>query len=314
MVGIARILAIFLCLFLSPQAATAEGLRPNILDPTYRHDRFETEPRDIMRDFRAYTTSFDSDDDDNGDGEPDILGIPQWVAQEIRRAKKSPESKKRPQAWFSEEELVEVGIAPKDASYAYPKKFRDAHPNWFDRGHLAQKYLAERMGADAAWNTHTVLNAVPQRSRFNSGPWLELECLTGAWANHFGKVWIVTGPVFLDGHPHQWIGEKSKSELSVAVPDALFKIVIREATNAPGITVLAFIYPQDDKSYAKGPWDHSLWLVSVDEVESLTGLDFLTALPAKEQAKLERKKASALWLREKSDFDSGCKRFAQDGD
>ena len=39
----------------------------------------------ILRHFEAFTSSFDSGDDDNGDGLPDTLGIPQWVAYEIRR-------------------------------------------------------------------------------------------------------------------------------------------------------------------------------------------------------------------------------------
>ena len=294
--------------------AYAQEPRPNVLDPSYRHDRYGTEPKDIMREFRAFITSFDSDDDDDGDGEPDILAIPHWVAQEVRRAEQAPESNQRPQKWFSDKELVERGLAPTDASYAYSKTFRDKNPNWFDRGHLAQKYLAERMGADAAWNTHTVLNAVPQRSRFNSGIWLDMECKTGAWANRFGVVWIVTGPIFLSGAPNRWIGETSKGELPVAVPDALFKIVIREIPESPSIDVLAFVYPQDHPSYAKRPWNHAAWLTTVDKIERLTGLDFLATLPKEAQQKLERRKAKTLWPYKAGDFDPGCKSFAKDSE
>ena len=60
------------------------NLKPIVLDPTYRHDRFDTQPKDIVRQFRAYTTSFDSDDDNNGDGIGDNWGIPEWVAYELR--------------------------------------------------------------------------------------------------------------------------------------------------------------------------------------------------------------------------------------
>ena len=247
-------------------------------------------------------------------GSPIISGIPHWVAQEIRKTEHSPESKQRPQKWFTELGLVEKGIAPTDDSYAYPKAFRDKNPNWFDRGHMAQKYLAERMGADAAWNTHTVLNAVPQRSRFNSGIWLDLECKTGAWANKFGVIWVVSGPIFLTGKPTRWIGEKSKGEMLVAVPDALFKIVIREIDEEPRIAVLAFIYPQDDLSYTKRPFEHKTWLTTVDRVEKLTGLDFLTAIPKDKQQKLERRKATALWPHKATDFDTGCKTSARDSD
>lgn len=38
------------------------------------------------------------------------------------------------------------------------------------------KYHAERISPEAARNTHTMLNAVPQRAEFNSGIWQDLEC------------------------------------------------------------------------------------------------------------------------------------------
>jgi len=74
-----------------------------------------------------------------------------------------------------------------------------------------------------------VLNAVPQRAKFNSGIWQDLECRTGAWANQYGVVWIVTGAVFYEGGPKEWLGEPERGERRVAVPDALFKVVIRPA-------------------------------------------------------------------------------------
>jgi len=46
----------------------------------YDHDRFGTQPVDQLREFEAFVSSFDGGDDDNGDGVPDTLDIPQWVA------------------------------------------------------------------------------------------------------------------------------------------------------------------------------------------------------------------------------------------
>lgn len=66
------------------------------------------------------------------------------------------------------------GIMPDDNSYKTTKAFRDARPDWFARGHLAAKLLAERLGADAAWNTHAFHNAVPQMQLFNAGIWLDM--------------------------------------------------------------------------------------------------------------------------------------------
>lgn len=86
------------------------------------------------------------------------------------------------------------------------------------------KYHAERIGPEAGRETHTLLNAVPQRAQFNSGIWLDLECQTGAWANEFGVVWVVAGPVFYEDGPKAWIGEREKGEQLAAVPAALFNV------------------------------------------------------------------------------------------
>lgn len=162
--------------------ATAAKFKTIALDPAYEHDRFKTKVTGIqdrtlgnhLRKFRAYITLFDGDDDDNGDGEPDFLGIPHFVAYEIKRidrplAKGPP----RPSSWITDKDLLRRGIAPSDATYRYSKAFLTANKNWYVRGHLAMKHHAWRLGRNADWNTHTVLNAVPQRQNFNAGIWLD---------------------------------------------------------------------------------------------------------------------------------------------
>ena len=157
------------------------------------------------------------------------------------------------------------------------------------------KQHAWRLGENADWNTHTVLNAVPQRGEFNSGIWQDLEKKTAAWADKFGAVWIITGPIISDRTPEIWLGEKQKGEMLIAIPNALFKIVVKESTDANRPSVLAFIYPQTGPGYNKGPFDHLMYLVSVDEVEERTRLDFLTALPDSDEAAVEGDKAENLW-------------------
>ncbi len=61
----------------------AYDLKPVVLNPDYKHDRFNTQPKDIARFFRAYTVSFDGADDNNNDGTADKWGIPEWVAYEL---------------------------------------------------------------------------------------------------------------------------------------------------------------------------------------------------------------------------------------
>ena len=49
-----------LFLLLWPLSALGAELKPIVLDPSYEHDKFVTQPQDIVLKFRAYTVSFDS--------------------------------------------------------------------------------------------------------------------------------------------------------------------------------------------------------------------------------------------------------------
>jgi DNA/RNA endonuclease G (NUC1) len=96
---------------------------------------------------------------------------------------------------------------------------------------------------------------------------------------------IITGPVFavVNGRvSYQVIGKGN-----VAVPTHLFKIVA-DAQNAGKVETLAFLLPNT----RIGAGDLSDFLVSIDEIERLTGLDFLPALSKKEA---ESRRADRTW-------------------
>jgi hypothetical protein len=282
-------------------APALAGFEPIHLHPDYDHARYVTLPSndqpgaDLVYRFRAYTSVFDGPDDDDGDGIPDALGIPEFVTYEIKRFTgvlgKGPG---RPSTWMTVRSLRRQGLAPTDATYRYSIAFRQSHPNWYVRGHLCMKQHAWRLGAAADWNTHTVLNAVPQRRDFNGGIWLDLENLTATWADGFGRVWVIAGPIFhnrsfTEATPK--LGERQKKEMEIAIPDALFKIVVRETESGP--SVLAFIYPQNVPSGS--PYDHLRYAVSIDEIEEFTGRDFLASVPDNIENQIEADTAEALW-------------------
>lgn len=128
------------------------------------------------------------------------------------------------------------------------------------------KQHAWRLGEAADWNTHTMLNAVPQRQDFNAGIWLDMEYKTAKLADLLGEVWIIAGPVFYSGAPLERIGEPEKGESQVAVPDALFKIIVTP------LGVLAYVYPQEHEECVEN--NHKLFQTTVERVEQLTGLEF----------------------------------------
>ena len=300
-----RILIGFLivpALLLAAALAHAAGKKPCEPPGDYNHARFVLDPDlekdpngDILREFCGFTVSFDSKDDDDGDGRADLLRVPHWVAQEVRGWEPAGNDREggawcldtleeRPK-WFTDPGLFASGVAPNDDSY---------RNSGFDRGHMAMKLLVERLAQDkkhrhAAYNTHTLLNAIPQRPKFNRCIWKNLEYLTGAWAQEYGKIWIIQGPVFYPGQPPAaWIGEEG--ERKVAVPDAVFKVVVRDKPKR----VLAFLYPQMGPEYFlpcsdNSNYRHERFLTTVDEIEKLTRLDF--RLPER----LEGARADSLW-------------------
>lgn len=280
-----------LTLLASAQASLGKGYRTIALDSTYEHTKWGIGPLDLAFHFAAYTCSFDSEDDNNGDSIPERWGIPEWVAYEIKAKKPNTEDPvySRP-AWMTVDSLYERGIIPKDETYHIKgtRELAEVKTNYrFVRGHLCPKETADRLGMNAGWNTHTFLNAVPQLQWQNNGLWKKLEADILDWADTYGRVWVVTGPIFFDKSPSLWLGQAG--EIPAAVPDALFKIVIRQANNNTGLESLCFVIPNvlpADKDYPE-------YLCSMQHVADLSGLNFLTAIDPNAKA-LEYQKGENL--------------------
>jgi endonuclease G len=157
----------------APKQPETSKPAPNNLAWSYNHDKWKTGPTDIVQKWRAYTVSFDSDDDDNGDAQADRWGIPHWVAYQVKKHAPLPKGPERPSPWITDLALFAKGICPADESYHYPKTIKNRPP--YDRGHMCAKFTAFRMGPEADWNTHTLVNACPQHSDLNQGIWEDLE-------------------------------------------------------------------------------------------------------------------------------------------
>ncbi len=282
------------------------GSAPAQTSIAYNHDRYNTQPGDIIKTFQAYTVSFDSGDDNDGDEFGEVWRIPEWVAYEVRKYKGRCVPVNRDNtSWFSDEDLADEGIAPRYDSYTYAADWWQTRPNWYKPGQLTAEFIAQRLGREAAKETYSVMNVVPQRNEFDRGIWRALEFLTAAWAQRYGAVWVISGPVIFDRQPSGWIGDDG--EMAVAIPDALFKIVARESKDPNRPHILAFLYPQYGPFYFdKAPYPHQHFLVSVDKIEALTGLDFFTNLPTEAQKEIESEKKEWLWSVKTRDYVRIC--------
>ena len=280
--------------------------------PGYDHDRFGTAPVEIGRTFSAYFSSFDGPDDDNRDGEGDTLAIPQFVAYQIDAFGEvdehgnfaKPKTWAEPKPWYTDDspELRFVKEQPGVTDPRIDKSYESVGTTW-NRGHLAMKLHTARLGKEAQCNSFFFRNAVPQAAMLNQGPWLDLEYWTGAAANRYGSVWVIAGPVFDRGEDIRRIGKPGR--IPLAVPDAVFKIVVRDGDDGGPPRVLAFIYPNRG-DYRKcgttshqryfGAYDHEPFMTSLAEVEAKTGLTFLSNLPPHQREQLlQEPKASELW-------------------
>lgn len=160
---------------------------------------------------------------------------------------------------------------------------KDYMSSGYDRGHMAPNYaIAVCYGSDAQLQTFLMSNILPQTPALNRRLWQRLERIEiSDYAQRFGQVWVIDGPVF---------GPESKHLNSgVAVQTACFKIILTEEQGTPRL--LAFIIPQD----VKGDESPSTFLTTVAGIERETGLNFFSELPDDMESRVEGEKAARMW-------------------
>ena len=148
----------------------------------------------------------------------------------------------------------------------------------YDRGHLAPNHAIARLyGRGAQLATFRMTNISPQRSDLNQRLWQRLEQYEfDQLTARYGEVWVTTGPVFT--------GERKRlrSHPLVEIPDAFYKLfAVTEADGSPRL--FAFLVPQQ----VRGDEPLARYVVSVDDVEKLTGLDFFHVLEDPLEDRLE---------------------------
>ena len=192
----------------------------------------------------------------------------EWVAYELKKAHLSSTNYKRP--YFEIDKAVKTGAA----------HWRNYKRSGYDRGHLCP--AADRRYNKSAYDeTFLTSNISPQRHEFNSGIWNSLEQKVRFWADKYDGIFVITGGV-LNGNM-QTIGEEQ-----VAVPNQFYKILID--INSGKTKMIDFLMPH--KNSDKPLQD---FVVSVDYVEALTGIDFFPQLDDNLEEKLEAKESYDKW-------------------
>ncbi len=187
----------------------------------------------------------------------------EWVYYELSSDKLKVEKTKRKDN-FKADPKVETGSAA----------VADYKKSGYDRGHLAP---AADMAFDvtAMSESFYMSNICPQVPAFNRGIWKGLEMLVRAWVNDSTKLYIATGPILVD--QLAVIGVNN-----VCVPNFFYKAVLRFDYINNVYAAIAFLIPNEGSK-------NSLieYIVTIDALESLTGIDFYPELPDELESQIE---------------------------
>ncbi len=203
-------------------------------------------------------------------GYSEPLRNPLWVAYRVFDVP-SLESGKRP--GFRTDHRTRAKVSQRDYS-----------GSGYDRGHMAPNYaIATRYGPDGQRETFLMSNIVPQTPQINRRIWKDLEMrVAKRYGRYFDEVWVVTGPIF-----NEPVGRRLAS--GVAIPSAYYKILVDESGRE--LRAKAFLIAGNCPPYTR----IKTRLVSIDDLEALTGLDFFPGLSEEAQSALESKPAGRLW-------------------
>ena len=196
---------------------------------------------------------------------------PNWVAWHLTEAHtKGPHQRK--QEIFQEDTDVKAPRATNN----------DYYNSRYDRGHMCPAG-DNKWDKQAMSESFMVSNICAQNPGLNKYVWDDLEILCREWARKYGAIDIVCGPIYGDIRDRKTIG-RSK----VWVPEAFFKVILCRKGGMP--KAIGFIYRNEG---VKQLMEDAVR--TVDEIESLTGIDFFPALEDPVEDRVEARARLSEW-------------------
>ena len=161
-----------------------------------------------------------------------------------------------------------------------PVKSTDYTGSGYDRGHLCPA-ADMTLNLNAMSETFYMSNMSPQAPSFNRGIWSTLEDRVRTWALEKNGVYVVTGPILNNS-----CGAINNG--TIAVPCAYYKIIYKD--NGTEQMAIALMLNNQGSSA-----NLITFVCTIDQVEALTGINFLSALPDNIENKLESTVAISNW-------------------
>ena len=189
---------------------------------------------------------------------------PNWVAWHLTREKVQGTIRRANNAWHEDSNVPKPRV--NNADYK---------GSGWSRGHMCPAG-DNKWNRDAMYETFLYSNVCPQHPRLNSGDWNEIEIACRRWAEKYGDIYIVCGPIFLR-QQHEIIGANK-----IPVPEAFFKVVLCLNDTPKGI---GFICRNTEGNRKKDKYVNS-----ISQIERVTGITFFPHL-SKEVATMVKEKA-----------------------
>ncbi len=195
--------------------------------------------------------------------------LPNWVAWELNKDETRGKNNRN-------EEFTSDPDLPKDNQV----ESWDYSGSGYDRGHMCPAG-DNHFDAKAMNESFYMSNICPQDHELNKGKWNDLEIACRRWANRYGELYIVCGPI-IDKRNGKRIGK----EHEVIVPEKFFKVVL--ITRTKPVRAIGYIF---ENNSSERPYK----VHSVDEIEIITGMDFFPNLPDNIEDMVESRYDTSDW-------------------
>ena len=163
----------------------------------------------------------------------------------------------------------------------------------YDRGH--QLPSADRLcTASANEQTFYFTNVTPQNSDLNQGLWEKLESKVREQLGSCDTLYVVTGCVLTTGDDPVIRYTQDNDGKDVAVPKAYYKVLLKYQAGAANGGYSAIGFWMENKSYGSTALTRA-FARTVDEIETLTGLDFFHNLNDTYEKEAEARYDASAW-------------------
>ncbi len=151
--------------------------------------------------------------------------------------------------------------------------WRNYKNSGYDKGHLCPAGDMA-FSKNAYDDTFFTSNISPQLHHFNDGVWNRLEQKVRYWSSKYNGIYVVTGGVLTQNL-------KTIGKEKVAVPNYFYKVLLNISNGKS--KMLAFLVPHQESEEPLYEF-----VVSVDKVEQMTGVDFFPKLDDGIENQLEK--------------------------